>query len=226
MTGIDEHDHIAFVVHEVRSPTAALAAIVGALRESGLDDETTRTLIALAIAACRSIERILTDAALGSLALADVDVAAVAGAAVASARLGGARVRTSFEPDLPVIVGDDVRLRQALDNLIENAVAAAGSDEDVVVTVRSEQDALVVTVSDGGIGIPLEDHARIFEPGVRLDRGGLERGGSGLGLAVVRAVADAHGGSASVESSPGEGATFTMILPIDRGQPATTATSS
>ncbi len=225
MTGSDEHEGIAFVVHEVRSPAAALAAIVGALGESELDAETLRTLVDLSLDACQSIERILTDAALGPLRLTDVDVAAIARGAVTSALLGGARVRANFDGDLPVIVGDGVRLRQALDNLIANAVAAAGADGDVIVSVRADGNLLVVTVSDRGIGIPAEDHARIFEPGVRLDRGRSETG-SGLGLTIVRAIADAHGGSASVDSSPGEGATFTLVLPIDRGQPAAATTNS
>ena len=226
MTGIDEHERIAFAVHEVRSPTAALVAVVGALGESALDDETLRTLVDLSLAACQSIERILTDASLGSLRLEDVDVAAIAHGAVTSAILGGARVRTSFDPDVPGIVGDGVRLRQALDNLIENAVAAVGSDGDVVVSLRAGPGVLVVTVSDGGVGIPVEDQARIFEPGVRLDPRGTGSGGSGLGLAVVQAVADAHGGSVGVVSAPGEGAAFAMILPLDHDQPAAAATSS
>jgi signal transduction histidine kinase len=67
-----------------------------------------------------------------------------------------------------------------------------------------------VSVSNDGEGIPPEEQARIFEPGVRLDR---ERPGSGLGLTVVRAVVGAHGGEVSVDSEPGAGATFTIALP-------------
>jgi signal transduction histidine kinase len=71
---------------------------------------------------------------------------------------------------------------------------------------------LVLAVSDSGPGIPPDQQERIFEAGVRLDPG---RPGSGLGLAVVRAIADAHLASLRVDSAPGRGATFTLAFPLD-----------
>lgn len=200
-------------MHEVRSPSAALAAIVTAIQAGALDDDSLRALVDLSVAACHSIDRIIGDAALGSLRLEEMDVLEVARDAVASAALGGARIDMSFDPAVPFIVGDRVRLRQVVDNLIQNAVAAGGLDEEVLVDIRSNETAVVVSVSDRGEGIPVDELGRIFEHGVRLDTRGV---GSGFGLAVVRAVAEAHGGTATVESVPGEGATFTIAFPIDR----------
>jgi signal transduction histidine kinase len=71
---------------------------------------------------------------------------------------------------------------------------------------------LVVSVTDSGPGIPVEEQERIFEAGVRLDPA---RPGDGLGLALARAVAEAHGGTLAVESGPGKGTTFALTLPID-----------
>jgi two-component system, OmpR family, sensor histidine kinase BaeS len=222
MTESIEREQLALVTHEVRSPTAALAAIVGAAR-SPIDDATLRRLVDLSLAACRSIDRILGDAALGSLQLEEIDVVEVVRDAVASARLGGARLRTELDPDVPHVVADPVRLRQALDNLVANAVSAGGAAGEIVVAVRATGQEVIVTVADNGSGIPVEDHARIFEPGVRLDS---TPDGSGLGLAIVRAVAEAHGGTVTVESAPGEGAAFSVALPIGGDQPAGTASSS
>jgi len=223
MTMPRESEQLALVVHEVRSPAAALAAIHAATRPGTVDDASLRRLVELSIAACSSIERILGDTALGSLRLEHIDLVEVVGDAVASARLGGARVREDMEDHVPHVIGDRIRLRQALDNLVDNAVAATGAEGEIVVGVRTSPDSVIVTVVDTGAGIPAEDHARIFEPGVRLDS---SPDGSGLGLAIVRAVAEAHGGTATVDSSPGRGATFSITLPIVETQPAGTASSA
>lgn len=223
MTTPDDREQIALLVHEVRSPTAALAAILSALTEAEVDAESLRTLVELSLAACDSINRILGDAALGTLRLEDVDIGAIVRGAVTSAVLGGGRVRANVDAEAPVIVGDPVRLRQALDNLIENAVAASGPDGEVNVGVHADDQAVVVSVADCGEGIPVGEQARIFEAGARL---GPRDDGRGLGLAIVRAVAEGHGGTAAVESSPGNGATFTITLPIDRGHPAGTSSST
>jgi signal transduction histidine kinase len=103
-----------------------------------------------------------------------------------------------------------VRLRQALDNLIANAVAHAEPGTDVLLRVLTEPGRVLIAVSNAGEGIADRDRARIFEPGVRLDSG---RPGLGIGLSVSRGIAEAHGGSLTVTSAARGGTTFTLALP-------------
>jgi two-component system sensor histidine kinase BaeS len=205
-----DHERLALLVHEVRSPTAALAAIAAALADDVLEDDAMAELIGLALAACRGIERIVNDATPGSVRFEDVDVVALAHAAVAGAELGGGRVRATLQPRPLHVRGDPVRIRQALDSLIVNALVHAPAGADVVVGANALRGNVLIFVQDSGHGIPPEHHGRIFDPGVRLDK---DVPGSGLGLAVARAIAQAHGGTLTVRSSPGEGATFTLVLP-------------
>jgi len=206
-------DRLAFLVHEVRSPVAALSAIAEALAGGDLDEGTQRELAGLALAACRGIERVVGDAAVGSVRLEEVDVGRLVKESVAAAVLSGASVRASVAPGLPRIDADPLRLRQALDNLVANAVTHSPPGGEVVVNARMGEGEILVSVSDQGGGIPVEEQERIFEPGVRL---ATALPGSGIGLAVARAIAEAHGGRLTVESAPGEGATFTLVLPLPK----------
>ena len=210
MTTRSDRERLALLVHEVRSPTAALAAISRALSESRLDDDSLIDLIGLALAACGGIERVVVDAAPGSLRLEDVDVTDVTRAAASGARLGGGRVLAVLGSGLLVVRGDRIRLRQALDNLIANAIAYSPSESEVVVGADADDTDVYMWVRNVGDGIAAEHHGRIFDPGVRLDT---SVRGSGLGLAVARSIAEAHGGTLTVKSSSGEGATFTIALP-------------
>ena len=124
----------------------------------------------------------------------------------------GCSLRTTVQDDL-IVDGDPVRLRQLLDNLIGNAI---GHSQSVDVSARRDGASIVVEVADEGEGIPAADLERMFERGVRLTN---DRPGSGLGLAVVRTVARAHGGEVEVESTPGQGATFRLVLPGASGVP-------
>jgi two-component system, OmpR family, sensor histidine kinase BaeS len=206
-----DRERLALLVHEVRSPVAAVAAIAEALREDELDPHSFRELVRLALGGCRGIERIVTDAALGPLKIEEVDVAGLVEDAVAAAALAGGHVRATVDAPLPGLEADAVRLRQALDNLIANALAHAGSDDEVVVSARVTAADVVIAVSDRGRGIAPEDQDRIFEAGARAAH---DTAGAGLGLAVVRAIAEAHGGTVQVDSGVGAGATFTMTLPF------------
>ena len=105
---------------------------------------------------------------------------------------------------------DPARLRQALDNLITNAVVHGGPSVEISVAVRAD-DALTIDVSDRGPGIPGEDLERIFDVGIRLDA---ERPGAGIGLALARSIAEGHGGALTVESRLGQGTVFTLMLPL------------
>jgi len=202
-----EIDNLAVLAHELRSPLAALAAIAEAYPAA--DAATRRRLLELAVAAVAGLERLLADAAPASLRLVRFDAGRLVVDAAETAALGGALVVVETEEVL-LVDGDPERLRQALDNLIANAVGHSPAGGTVTVTARREGGSVVIVVADEGDGIASTDLARVFEPGVRLTAA---RPGSGLGLAVVRTIAQAHGGEVEVESRPGPGATFRLVLP-------------
>jgi signal transduction histidine kinase len=212
MVGPDR-ELLAVVVHELRSPVAALVALAAASKRASSEATVRREHVRLALAACHGIARTVSDANVASVRLARVDIAEVVEDAVAAARLEGADARAEIEPGLPPVGGDAQRLRQVLDNLIGNATTHADDASPIVVRARLEGGRVLVSVSDRGVGIAPSEQARIFESGVRLET---SRPGSGLGLAVVRSIVVAHGGELSVESAPGGGATFTIELPAAR----------
>ena len=201
-------DRLSILVHEVRSPVAALAAVAQAARESHEFPSGRRELVRLAIGACSAIERIVTDIAVASVRATAVDTSDLVRGAVAAHAVAGTEIEGRVAPDLPWIHGDAVRLRQALDNLISNAVVH-GRGGRVVVTATRVDATVSISVADSGAGIPSEDLERIFEPGVRLGDTGP---GSGLGLAITRQIVEAHGGALGVESSP-TGSVFTITVP-------------
>ena len=214
MTTSLDADRLAVLVHEVRSPVAALSAIAETLAEGRLEGDARRSLVKLVTLACHGIERIVTDASVASIHLEPVDVVGLVRDVVAAARLRGAVVELRVGQSIPLVQADPSRLGQALDNLIVNALVHGGADEPVVVVVAA--DTMVrVAVSDTGPGIVPDELDHIFEARVRLDPERSE--GAGLGLALARAIADGHGGSLSVMSSPGAGATFTLSLPFRAG---------
>ena len=113
------------------------------------------------------------------------------------------------------VVGDGHRLRQVVDNLLANARSHTPAGSPVSVTVAATDGHAVIEVADAGPGLAADDAERVFERFYRADTTRARaRGGVGLGLAIVAAVADAHGGSAAVESRPGDGATFRIELPL------------
>jgi signal transduction histidine kinase len=208
-----ERARLAELVHEVRSPVAALSAIAETVRDSALDVTVRRELVGLAIGACRGVERIVTDLGAASLRLERVELARLTRDACVAAELGGARVEILVESEGIVVDADPLRLRQALDNLLRNA-EAHGEGAPVSVTLRIEERqgaaSAVIEVADRGPGVPSSDQERIFERGVRLHE---RRPGSGLGLAIAREIAEGHGGTLTLVPST-TGATFALSLPL------------
>ena len=211
MSSPADRQRLAVLVHEVRSPVAALAALAEASRHERLETAERRSLAYLAAAACRAIERVVADAAVASVRREDVDLGRLATEAAKVASVRGIAVEAVVDVALPTVSADPQRIRQALDNLIVNAHTHARSEEPVVVRATLAGRELLLSVSDSGVGIPLEDQARVFEPGVRLFP---LQPGSGLGLALVLRIAEAHGAELRLESAPGEGSRFVLAFPL------------
>jgi len=115
------------------------------------------------------------------------------------------------EGEVPV-EGDHNRLAQVLANLIDNAVKYTPRNGQVRVSLAAEKDQVRVTVADTGIGIPEEEHALIWQRLFR-SRNARHEKGLGLGLSLIKAVVDAHGGNVTLTSAPGQGSTFVLTLP-------------
>jgi signal transduction histidine kinase len=131
----------------------------------------------------------------------------------------GFKLDVRVAPDLPEVSMDADAVSTALANLIDNAIKYSAGEHLLTVEARRQGERLALTVGDRGIGIPAAEHARIFEKFYRVGSSDTQgRRGSGVGLALVRHVAEAHGGAVTVESAPGEGSRFTLWLPLAAGR--------
>jgi signal transduction histidine kinase len=123
------------------------------------------------------------------------------------------KIRVTLEPGEPVTIsGAPDRLRQAFANLVDNAIKYTAQDGSVSVLARTEDGSAVVTVTDTGTGIAPQDLPRIWDRLYRADPSRSERG-LGLGLSLVKAYVQAHGGTVQAVSQPGHGSVFTVRLP-------------
>jgi len=208
--------------HELRTP---ITVIRGHLELMGDDPDERRDTLALVTDELDRMARIVDDLLL--LAKAEqpdfvqprpTELTDFTTELFAKARALGARAWVLDEAAEGEVALDDQRLTQAVLNLARNSVEHTGPDDTVALGSRLADGELRLWVRDTGPGIHPDEHARIFE---RFARGRAERRhseGAGLGLAIVRAVAEAHEGYVELDSRPGEGATFTLVLPA----PATT----
>src|SRR5207248_2092260 len=115
-------------------------------------------------------------------------------------------------PDIGVIEADERRLKQALFNLVSNAIKFTPPDGAVRLEGRREDGEIVLAVTDTGVGIPTADQERVFE---KFERGNPQarQSGAGLGLSLVKSLIELHGGSVSIESRPSAGTTSRCHLP-------------
>ena len=218
-------DFVSLVSHELRSPMAAVIGAARTLEERWREltasqrtaflaliaDETNR--LAALIGDVLDTSRI--EAGTFSYRFGDVDVAELVRDTVAGFALHQEEVTVVAHVDrqVPKVSGDRERLRQVLQNLLENAVKYSRAGEEVDVRTWAENGRVLVTVEDTGPGIPRDQHALIFERFGRANVG-LGKPGTGLGLFIARSIAEAHGGRLTVDSTPGDGATFTLEVPV------------
>ena len=206
----------AGIAHEINN---ALAVIFGQTADGARGEEGLRTALAQVDAQARRIADIVQ----GVLGFArprppqsiPVDLVELAGKTLEMVRhdLSRAHIRvdTAFDPALPPAQADPQQLQQVLLNLCTNAIHAMadGRDKRLRVEVRAEREQLALRVADNGPGIAADVLPHIFDPFFST-----KSEGSGLGLSVSYAIARAHGGDLRVESEPGRGTRFTLLLPI------------
>lgn len=126
------------------------------------------------------------------------------------------KVSVQVEDDVPIINVDTHMLERAVTNLVDNAIKYTPNGGSVTVTVQRHGDQVVIAVKDSGLGISPENQKLLFQRHVRIPRQEHKRiKGTGLGLFIVRSVAQKHGGDAWVESVEGEGSTFKIMLPLE-----------
>jgi signal transduction histidine kinase len=210
----------AMVAHEVRNPLGILRGQVELARERLSPDAPPRERERFGemVAEIDRLNR-LTEEFLGlardlPLERAAVDVRALAVAVVDAARVShaGSSIAVTGGPEEITLDVDADRLRQAMLNLVLNALQVGGDGVAVTIDVSRRGDATRISVADDGPGIPPDIAADLFEPFVTS-----RSGGTGLGLAVARRIAEAHGGALVLESPPGErGAVFSIYLPEGR----------
>lgn len=218
---------IGNVSHEFRTPLAGIKAMVETLRGGAIDDSERADDFLLRIdgevdrltqivSELTELSRIETGRA--ELRLEPVnlnlileDVINQLGPQIERHAL---TVETELADNLPLFDADQLRLHQALLNIVHNAVKFTPPGGRILLTTRVEDRSVIVDISDTGPGIARSDLPHVFERFYKADRARSGRGGSGMGLAISKHIVEAHGGRISVQSTEGGGSTFTISIPI------------
>jgi signal transduction histidine kinase/ActR/RegA family two-component response regulator len=218
-------EFLAMLGHELRNPLGAIANASALLDHPGLDEARKQDARGIILRQVSHLTRLTDDlldagrAVMGKIVLQrrPVDMGAIAAQALGTLRASGRTQRHAIETKLESawVDADAIRLDQILANLVINAVKYSPAGSTIRVVVRREGPEVVVSVADQGIGIPPELAPRVFDLFVQGDRQ-LDRslGGLGIGLTLVRRLAEMHGGSAEVRSEgDGKGSEFIVRLP-------------
>lgn len=223
-------EFIAVVSHELRTPLTSIKGALG-LIASGKLGTLTENGVEMARIACENTQRLellVND-------LLDINKIQLAGASLKMAPVAlhdlidkvlrtnqpyadKSNIEFVRVPDTlgeVRIFGDENRLIQVLTNLLSNAIKYSSTGGQVRVSVREEEQAIRVSVSDDGPGVPLEYQPHVFEKFSQADASDTrQQGGTGLGLAISKEIVERHGGRIGFESTPGQGATFHFDLPL------------
>jgi signal transduction histidine kinase len=224
-----QRDFLANVSHDLRTPLTSIQGFSQAIAEGVasdpasaqraaqiIQDETARlhrmveSLLDLA-----RIEAGRLDMTQRAVALSDL-LRGVGDSLSPKARDKGVALDLDIPPHLPRLAGDGDRLAQVFTNLIDNAIKHTPEGGRIVLRAEGEANGIAITIQDTGEGIPAPDLPRIFERFYQVDksRQNDRRSGMGLGLAITRQIVEAHGGTIRVASKVGEGAIFTVWLPL------------
>jgi signal transduction histidine kinase len=222
-----KNDFIATVSHELKTPLASMRVLVDTLLEGNYKDQHQATEYLQLTAKenerlSRLIDNFLTFSRMErnkqAFEMVKTSPAAIARAAAEAVKTKFSKGRCQFEMhiagDLPDVSADHDAMVRVLVNLLDNAYKYSYDDKHIELRAFTEDDSACFSVCDKGIGMSRRSAKKIFKRFYQTDRS-LSRGaeGCGLGLSIAKFIIDAHKGSISVDSKPGEGSTFTVRLP-------------
>jgi len=217
---------LSVISHELKTPVALIKGYAGTLRreDANWDRQTLNESLAIIEEESDRLNKLinnLLDASriqAGGLRLRfgylRLDLLAQKVAAEFRTQTSRHTITLDFPEPLPPVMGDEERLREVIGNLLSNALKYSPQGGVIVVGGRADAGEVRVFVSDQGIGVAPGERQKIFEHFYRVDNASTRKTqGAGLGLFLVKAVVEAHGGMVSVESEPGKGSTFSFTLP-------------
>jgi signal transduction histidine kinase len=224
-------EFVATVSHELRTPLAVIRSAADNLADGVVNDEARirqygQLVRSEGLRLTDLVEQILEFAGLqsGQRTMTARPVAMsvllreVAAAAEPIARPDGIAIELDVADNLPLVTGDEAALRRVFQNLIGNAMKYGAGGRWIGVRASLAGGHLDVSVTDRGMGIPAAEQAKIFDPFYRApDVVAAQIQGAGLGLSLVKRIVEAHSGQITLKSAPGEGSTFTVSLPILKG---------
>ena len=219
-------EFVANVSHELRTPLASIRAVVETLEAGAIDDPTVAMdflgrIVGEVDRLAALVDELLDLARLESgritLKLDSIDPHTLITAGVERLRpqIERARLRlvSDVGHDLPAVLVDRARIEQVLLNLVHNAIKFTPAGGTIQVSAERTGDAIEVTITDTGVGIPEAELPRVFERFYKSDKA-RRSDGTGLGLAIAKHIVHAHAGTIRATSKPGEGSSFSFTVPV------------
>jgi two-component system NtrC family sensor kinase len=217
-------DFVTTVSHDLRSPLTAILGYVELIGRAGPVNDQQAEFIRRVQFSVQSITSLITDLLdLGRIEAGfDTQKEPTHLALVVRYAVEGLRqqaeakhqtLTVSVPETLPTIFANPPRMRQMLANLIDNAIKYTSEGGAVTVTARADDDLILLTIADSGIGIPPADQPYIFDKFYRASNSRQEFTGTGLGLSIVKSIVENHDGRIWLDSKPDGGTTFTIVLP-------------
>lgn len=222
----EQRDYLSDIAHELRAPLTAISGYSQMLLEEPADGEMMRDFVQIIYDEARRMGDLVNnfldlmrmesgrvELVKGATNIRDI-VEQVVTMIQPTAHQRGITIAADVSPDVPAIQADNNRLKQVVLNLVSNAIKYNKEGGQVFISAQVEGEYLYIAVRDTGVGIASEDLERIGEKFFRVRGASKETLGTGLGLAIAKQIVEAHGGSLDIQSTYGEGSTFSFTVPL------------
>jgi two-component system phosphate regulon sensor histidine kinase PhoR len=221
-------DFVTTVSHDLRSPLTAILGYIELIERAGPVNELQTEFIHRVQSSVQQISTLISDLLdLGRIEAGldttkeIIDIAELSREALVCVEGSAQNAKVHFEgsimKDMGFVFGDPIRLRQMIGNLLDNAIKYSKPGGRIEFDAHSEDEQIILRVSDDGPGIPRDEQPFLFERFFRASNVPDEIPGTGLGLSIVKSILDNHNGRIWVDSRMGEGTTFTVVLPKAQG---------